>query len=275
MAEEACGKAMERAGVKPSGITHLIAVSCTGMRAPGLEISLSHSLALSQNVERSAVNFMGCYAAFHALRQAVYISNFDPEARVLVSCAETCTLHFKRSSEDDDLLSTALFGDGAAAVIVSSKPDDRRLSLKIVRQASRLIHAPESMCWDIQDNGFLMKLSREVPEYVGRHIRQIHDELLEQCGVKNVDYYAVHPGGKNILEAFSRALNLSEDCLESSFKILRRFGNMSSPTILFVLDEVKRRFIDSGKSEALVFAAAFGPGLTIEVALMKFQRSIN
>lgn len=272
MAASACRRAMEQGGIRPSDITHLIAVSCTGMRAPGLEIAVSHTLGLSQNVERSAINFMGCYAAFHAIRQAFYICNSHADAKVLVCCAEACTLHFKNSANDDDLLSTALFGDGAASMVISPEPGENMPSFEILRQSSRLINAPESMSWDIEDNGFLMKLSREVPEYIGRHIRQVHDDLLQKSGLDKVDFYAVHPGGKNILEAFSVALNLSEESLLSSYKVLRNYGNMSSPTVLFVLEEVKERFLDSGKNQALVFAAAFGPGLTIEAALLKLER---
>nr|MBS0038082.1 type III polyketide synthase [Saprospiraceae bacterium] len=197
----------------------------------------------------------------------------QPQARILIICAESCTLHFRKTAEADDLLSTVLFGDGAAALIVA--PDALHLpySLDWVAQHATLVHAPDEMSWQLNDKGFEMKLSQEVPLYLEKHIAGAYRSLMEKSKGKKPDYYAIHPGGKNILKAFQRAMELSDDQIRHSYKVLRDFGNMSSPTVLFVLDEIQRDFLaDKSLTEAWVFSAAFGPGLTIETALLKLSK---
>lgn len=254
-------------------ITHLIAVSCTGMQAPGLEINLSNSLGLSDVPERYAINFMGCYAAFHGIKQAHYICSSLPEARVLLVCTECCTLHFRQSDKVDDLLSASLFGDGAAALLIGNEPASDGINMEWVSHTSRLINAPDEMGWKIGSHGFEMKLSQEVPVFIEKHIGQVYDELMREAKLKEVEYFAIHPGGKKVLEGFERAIGIDRKELEYSYRVLQQCGNMSSPTVLFVLEEVQKAFASGTKNEAMVFCAAFGPGLTIEAALIKLTKN--
>ncbi|TVR85279.1 MAG: type III polyketide synthase [Saprospirales bacterium] len=272
LASGSAGRALAEAGLDPTEITHLITVSCTGMRAPGLEIKLSQELGLSDNCERLAVNFMGCYAAFHALKMAHYICTAEPDARVLLCCAEACTLHFRKTQTADDLLTTALFGDGAASLVVGRDAGNGKTATKWLAHKAALVPSAEAMSWQIGNTGFEMKLTQEVPRMVEENIRGLYLELLKVTGRKKADYFAIHPGGKNILEGFRRALNLSDEKMEPSFRVLKDFGNMSSPTVLFVLKEVEKAFLASGRESAIVFTAAFGPGLTIESAMLELKR---
>lgn len=265
-------KCILESGIDPKSITHLITVSCTGLSAPGLEIEISNRLELSPFIERSTVNFMGCYAAFHAIKQANYICKAQPEAKVLVVSAECCTLHFRNTGREDDLLSTALFGDGAAAFLMSGDYKEQA-GFKLIDQRSQLIYATEEMSWDVKNDGFEMRLSREVPGFIEANIKDLYNALSRKNGIEDYDYYAIHPGGKNILEAFQRSIGLSEEDLRHSYSTLKNYGNMSSPTVLFVMKEVLEEFKASGKSEASVFSAAFGPGLTLETAIFHLTRN--
>ncbi len=272
LAKGASEKTIASAGIDPTEVTHLIAVSCTGLGAPGLEVGLGEALGLGQSTERLAVNFMGCYAAFPALRMGHYICSTDPSAKVLICCAETCTLHFRKTDFSDDLLTTALFGDGAASVLMTADGSNDPVRMEWLGHSSVLVHAPDEMSWKVGDFGFEMNLTQEVPAFIEKHISGVYDALLQKTGRDKVDYFAVHPGGKNILEGFARALELTDEEMAPSFNVLRRYGNMSSPTVLFVLEDIRRAFMESDKDRALVFAAAFGPGLTIEAAILEMTK---
>jgi len=271
MALQATEKCLREAEIDQSSLTHLITVSCTGLSAPGLEIELSNQLNLSPYIERTSINFMGCYAAFHAIKQANYICKASPEAKVLIVCSECCTLHFRNTGREDDILSTALFGDGAAAFLMSGKqingPAYRMLDCR-----SQLIYATEEMSWEVKDDGFEMKLSRDVPTHIGNHIMDLYLELSQKNRMVNYDYYAIHPGGKNILDAFQKSIGLSKEDLRHSFEVLKNYGNMSSPTVLFVLKEIIEDFKKSNMEQAHVFSAAFGPGLTLETAIFHLTK---
>lgn len=273
MAFEAASLCIQKSGLAAKEFTHLITVSCTGLKAPGLEIALSQRLGLSPAIERYAINFMGCYAAFHAIKLANYISKSDARARILITCAESCTLHFRKTGEADDLLSTVLFGDGAAALIATPNLNNSAYSLEWIAQHTTLLHAPDQMSWKVKDNGFEMKLSQEVPLHIEKHILETFQILMKKAPGIKPDYFAIHPGGKNILMAFQRAMGLDDYQIMHSYKILRDFGNMSSPSVLFVLEEIQRDFLaDTSRTEAWVFSAAFGPGLTIETGLLKMSK---
>ena len=257
-------------GIEASSLTHLITVSCTGMYAPGLDIELVAALALPLHVRRTCVNFMGCYAAVNALRLADSIVRADPAARVLVVSVELCTLHFQKSHEEDHLISNALFGDGAAACLVLGQPLPGPTPC-LALQAFHCGLAPEGtqdMAWHIGDFGFEMTLSGYVPALIERGIGQLTADLLQDLPVRRADirHFALHPGGRKILEAIEKALNLSRDDNRHAYRVLREFGNMSSATVLFVLRELLSTAADNG---APVLSCAFGPGLTMEAMLLE------
>ena len=254
------------------GITHLITVTCTGLFAPGLDVELMRELALNPTIQRSSVNFMGCNAAILALKNADAICKSNANAKVLVVCTELCTIHFQKRYNDDYLLSNMIFGDGAAALLVSSQPDDHYLhSVKVDGFNSMVLHNGYSdMAWQLSETGFIMNLSSYVPDLIRENIRP----MLKAVGLKPEDYrhWAVHPGGKRIVDDFAAALELDKCLLGSTYNVLKNYGNMSSPTVLFVLKEV----LEKAKPEHLgnrIFAAAFGPGLSIETMQLRYVQA--
>jgi len=259
-------------GVAPASLTHLITVSCTGMYAPGLDIELVAALGLPTSVRRTCVNFMGCYAAVNALRLADSMVRADPAARVLVVSVELCTLHFQKSHDEDHLVSNALFGDGAAAALVLGQP----LPDPAPCLALRAFHCglePEGtrdMAWHIGDTGFEMTLSGYVPALIERGIGQLIAGLLHELPVQLADIrqFALHPGGRKILEAIEQALGLSRADNRFAYQVLRDYGNMSSATVLFVLRELLAATTPADAG-APVLSCAFGPGLTLEAMLLE------
>ncbi|GGN05326.1 hypothetical protein GCM10010967_45590 [Dyadobacter beijingensis] len=253
-------------------ITHLITVTCTGLFAPGLDVELMRELRLNPSIERSSVNFMGCNAAVLALKNADAICRSNVNAKVLVVCTELCSIHFQKRYNDDYLLSNMLFGDGAAALIVSSQPEMHyQHAVKIDGFKSMILHNGYSdMAWQLSETGFIMNLSSYVPDLIRDNIQP----MLRSVGLKADDYrhWAVHPGGKRIVDDFAAALELDKCLLAPTYNVLRNYGNMSSPTVLFVLKEV----LEKAKSEHLgnrVFAAAFGPGLSIETMQLQYVQA--
>ncbi len=237
--------------------TDVITISCTGMQAPGLEFELIDRFNLPRNIRRYNINFMGCYAAITGLRLAQEICRTAGRKVLLVS-AELCTLHFRTEYHPDYLISNSLFADGAAAVVISSEAVK---GLRIDESASRIIpHSAEDMSWRINQNGFLMTLSNEIPSFIRDLIvkEQLYDRELH-----NLDW-VVHPGGRQILDSIETGMDLENNRLSHSREVLRQFGNMSSATILFVLD----RFFKQGSQRKEIIACAFGPGLTFESLLL-------
>ena len=259
-------------GIEAGSLTHLITVSCTGMYAPGLDIELVAALALPPSVRRTCVNFMGCYAAVNALRLANDICLANPAARVLVVSVELCTLHFQKSHDPDHLISNALFSDGAAACLVLGQPLPGPTPC-LALQAFHCGLAPEGvqdMAWHIGDFGFEMTLSGYVPALIERGIGQLTADLLADLPVRRADirHFALHPGGRKILEAIEKALGLSRDDNRYAYQVLRDYGNMSSATVLFVLRELLAATTPADNG-APVLSCAFGPGLTMEAMLLK------
>lgn len=270
LALQAAEKCLEAGRVKRAEITHLVSVTCTGLYAPGLDIELVYKLGLSLDVKRTAINFMGCYAAFNALKVADAFCRADPANKVLIVCTELCSLHFQKENTEDNKLSNALFGDGAAAVIVEGEAASAGLSLSMVDFKSIL--APSGineMAWDIGDTGFEMKLSAHVPRVIEAGIAALADRLRQHAS-REFDYYAIHPGGKRILQVVEDQLNIPREKNTYSYHVLRHYGNMSSPTILFVLNEIRKHLTaeDHGKS---ILSFAFGPGLTMESVAFLIQ----
>lgn len=256
-----------------SSISHLITVSCTGMFAPGLDILLVERLGLPTGVQRTGINFMGCYAAFSAIKVADAICRAEPDARVLVVCVELCTLHFQQSTEDDHLLSGALFGDGAAALLMTGRKVHEGLHMSARQFANGLaLHGQGDMAWHIGDFGFEMRLSSYVPDLIAEGIHELTQTLLGglEVGLDDIDYFAIHPGGRKILEVIEKELGISREDNEPAYSVLRRYGNMSSPTVLFVLRELWQRLTpaDTGRH---ILSFAFGPGLTLESMLLRAE----
>lgn len=257
--------------VAASTLTHLISVSCTGMYAPGLDIELVNRLGLRPDVQRTCVNFMGCYAAFNALKLADAICRADADARVLVVCTELCTIHFQKHHEEDHLISNALFGDGAAAALVLGRPAEGRPHLAL--EAFHCGLEPDGhadMAWHVNDFGFEMTLSSYVPKLIQRGIRKLTDDLLRNLPVRLADikHFAIHPGGRRILETIEQELGLTAHDNRSAYHVLREYGNMSSATVLFVLRELLGSFT-ANDAGAPVLSFAFGPGLTLEAMLLR------
>jgi alpha-pyrone synthase len=239
-----------------SGITHLVLVSCTGFVAPGVDLALIKRLALSPTVERTTVGFMGCYAAINALRLARHIVRSEPQARVLVVCLELCTLHLQETSDLEELLSFLIFADGCAAALVTSEPRGLELRPATTAIASA---AADQITWRIGSSGFDMTLSGAIPSTLAALLPRHIAAILQERRLDEVVHWAVHPGGRSVLDAVQHALELGPHALAASRDVLRQYGNMSSPTILFVLRAMLERGIPGSGC-----AMAFGPGLAIE-----------
>ncbi|MBC6401852.1 MAG: type III polyketide synthase [Ekhidna sp.] len=271
LAMEAAGEALHIGDTLSGEITHLITVSCTGMYAPGLDIELVQRLGLPTETKRTSINFMGCYASFNALKVAANTVEADADAKVLIVCVELCSIHLQDKTDDDSLLSNAIFGDGAAALILKGIRKDICLELRKFHSDLALQWKHE-MGWFIGDYGFEMKLSTKVPAVIEDGIEKLTGRLLENTnlGLEAIDYFAIHPGGKRILEVIEKQLGISKNQNMQAHEVLRQYGNMSSPTVLFVL---KKIFDQLGASDhnKYILSFAFGPGLTLESALLKIH----
>lgn len=261
IASEAVRDCLEKSNSSISSVTHLIIVSCTGMYAPGLEIDLIHRLGMKGAVERYAIHFMGCYAAFTGLKMADRICDSDPRAKVLVVSVELCTLHFQKDYTEDNLLSNALFADGAAAALISKEPK----GIKIQDYQSNLYQEGENdMAWGIGDFGFEMKLSKYIPGLLEKGIHQLKEGLEERFTISQIQNFAIHPGGMQILNKVEKAFGVQPEQNKHAHETLKHYGNMSSATILFVLMGI----MDDPSLQGRVLAMGFGPGLTLETLLL-------
>jgi predicted naringenin-chalcone synthase len=238
-------------------VTHLVVTSCTGFYAPGLDLQLTRALGLSPSVERTLVGFMGCYAAFNALKLARHIVRSEPHARVLLVNLELCTLHLQETANLEQVLSFLVFADGCAATLVSADP----VGLCLDRFHAELLPETEPLItWRIGDVGFDMVLSGQVPGAIGTGLARSAPQILDSAGSEPPELWAVHPGGRSVLDAVQGALELPPEALADSRAVLREFGNMSSATILFVLDRIMR----TARRGASGIAMGFGPGLVAE-----------
>jgi predicted naringenin-chalcone synthase len=254
--------------INTATITHLITVSCTGFSAPGLDIQLIDALQLPTNTQRTSINFMGCYAAIHGLKQANAICHADANAVVLCVCVELCTLHFQKNKTIDNVTSTAIFGDGAAAFVMSNNKQASNYKVKDF-YSEILLEGKKEMGWQISEHGFLMTLSKQIPEFILQNVKQFIDHAFVKYKLFQVadTQFCIHPGGKKIVEAAEKGLQLNNNELAESYTILKNYGNMSSPTILFVLKEI----IKNKKNKLPIVGLAFGPGLTIESFLLQYD----
>ncbi|MCE9590066.1 MAG: type III polyketide synthase [Planctomycetes bacterium] len=268
LAESAARSALHDAGVASQRITHLVTVSCTGFVAPGFDVHLIKSLGLASTVERTHIGFMGCHGALNGLRVAAMIARADPDAVVLLTAAELCSLHFRYGWDPDKVVANALFADGAGAVVLSSNSMGETPGNGWEVKAHGACLFPDSqdaMTWTLGDHGFEMTLSPRVPGLIEAHLRPWMESWLKKYGLRigDVGSWAIHPGGPRIIGSALRALGLDENAAAVSQAVLAEHGNMSSATILFILRETKR----IGVRRPCV-ALGFGPGLAAEAALI-------
>jgi predicted naringenin-chalcone synthase len=251
--------------IEPGEITHLITVTCTGMSAPGLDLQIAEALNLSPNLFRTSVNFMGCYAAIHALKLAKLICDTTPDSNIIIADTELCTIHFQKEYTPDNVASSLLFADGSAAVLISNKIKNyTSLSIRgFYSQVER--RGKKDMAWELSRKGFLMTLSSYVPHLIEEDIEMLIDASLKyhHLNKSDITHWCIHPGGKRILEVIEQKLQLQKEDLCYSRKVLAQYGNMSSPTILFVLKEMWNNI----QRDSNILGVAFGPGLTIETFL--------
>jgi predicted naringenin-chalcone synthase len=242
-------------------ITHLIVTSCTGFAAPGVDFEIIRRCNLEPSIERTVIGFMGCNAAINALKLARHIVRSETDSRVLIVSVELCTLHLQESDRIEQLLSFLLFGDGCAAAIVSADPHGFSLDSFHAELAQ---DASDQITWSIGDSGFDMLLSGQVPTTIAHALGAGSERILAGQAIREFQMWAVHPGGRSVLDAVEDAFELDEAALTASRNVLQGYGNMSSPTILFVLEALMRENPAKGSQGC---AMAFGPGLAAECML--------
>lgn len=254
-------------------ITHVVTVSCTGFFNPGPDYKIVRALGLRPSVQRYNLGFMGCYAAFPALRAAKAFCEADPQAVVLVVSVELCSLHVRTSNNPDTIMGSSLFADGAAAALVTAR------DLPLSAPALELDHfetvltpvGEDSMAWNIGDHGFDMVLDSYVPKIIDEHIIDALTPLLDRAPelrglpYSHIRHWAIHPGGRSILDKVQAKLELSDLQLIPARETLRNFGNMSSATVLFVLKHILEQPAEQPRET--ICGMAFGPGLTVETGL--------
>ena len=270
LAIKACKRALSESQISAGGITHLITISCTGFHAPGVDCDLIDQLQLSPNVQRTHIGFMGCHAALNGLRVAHAFVEADPKAVVLLCAVELCSVHLQYGWNPEHVVANTLFADGAAALVANhaETSNPKSTSGNVALQASGSTVIPKThdlMHWQIGDHGFSMGLSPKVPEAIATSLQPWLNEWLHASStdLNSIQHWAIHPGGPRILQACADSLSLREDQLVHSRNILTHYGNMSSATILFVIDQMRQH-----DCHGPCIALAFGPGLCAEVALI-------
>jgi predicted naringenin-chalcone synthase len=270
-----CSKAIQdciKDKIVEKEITHLITVSCTGMSAPGLDLQIIKQMNLQSNINRTSVNFMGCYAAIHALKMADGIIASNENANVVIVCLEFCSLHFQYENNIDNIRASMLFGDGCAALLVQKNNSQHKGFVLQSFYSQIAIKGEADMAWELSGTGFLMKLTSYVTDLIEEDFNEFVTNALNENGLqqKDITHWCIHPGGKKILEAIEKSLSLSKADLECSYSVLKNYGNMSSPTVLFVLKEILQT-ISTVPSPNKILGAAFGPGLTMETFIGSYE----
>jgi predicted naringenin-chalcone synthase len=267
LAMEAAAGALADASIPAGRVTHVVTVSCSGFFAPGVDHVLIRRLGLAPDVSRTHVGFMGCHGLLNGLRVARAFVEADPSACVLLCAVELCSLHFHYGWDAEKLVANALFADGAAAMIVRQSDTLHQSSdYQILADGSTLLRdCEQDMSWHIGDHGFAMTLSPRVPDLIGEHVRPWLSGWLARHGqtIESIASWAVHPGGPRILSVFGETMGLDRAALFHSYRVLAECGNMSSPTVAFILDRLR----GSGAGRPCVLIG-FGPGLAVEAALL-------
>jgi len=270
IAIEAARKALADGRIRSGEITHLLAVSCTGMFLPGLDSELTSRLDLPADVRRIPLTFLGCAAGLTALRMAEEIVRNDDHARILVVAVELCSLHIQPSFEREHLFTASFFGDGASACVVGKAGEEIRQGFILHKaQASFLPNSSDKMSWTVGNYGFRLKLSPDIPRLIASEVPEAFRSFWGSEGMPEL--WAIHPGGRGIIDSLASSFRLTESQTEPSRAILRRYGNMSSATILFVFlflrDELRR----TRSGEKTGSALAFGPGMTAEMIRFSYR----
>ncbi len=270
LAEQAAAGAIASANIDPSEVSHLITVSCTGFAAPGVDVQLIRRLGLPYQTQRVNIGFMGCHGAVNGLAVARAIGNADENACVLLCAVELCSLHYSLSWGPERAVGNALFSDGAAA-IVGRQIDPSGGLWKVRGTGSCLLpDSLDAMTWQVGDHGFEMSLSPRIPELIGQHLRPWLTQWLAtfDLTIEQVRHWAVHPGGPRVLTAVEETLQLPPEATSASREILAQCGNMSSPTVLFILERLTRGLEANNSSRGPCVILGFGPGMVAEAALL-------
>jgi prepilin-type processing-associated H-X9-DG protein len=265
LAKEAAGRALQQARLDPADVTHLITVSCTGFRAPGLDYELIRGLGLPPTTERTHIGFMGCHGALNGLRVADAFAGSQPSARILLCAVELCVLHFFYGWDPEKMVANALFADGSAAVAGVPAALAPAGAWRVAATGSCYIpDSAKDMTWTIGDHGFEMTLTKRVPGLIANHLRPWLESWLSKngLGLDQVRSWAIHPGGPRILAAVEEALGLTREQTSTGLEILAEYGNMSSPTVLFIIDRLRMR-----QAPLPCVALGFGPGMVAEATL--------
>jgi predicted naringenin-chalcone synthase len=267
LAVQAARAALDRSGLSGRSLTHLVTVSCTGFLAPGVDLALIQALGLKATIQRVHVGYMGCHGALNGLRVARGFTGAELQARVLLCAVELCSLHYHYGWDPQKMIANALFADGAAALVGVAPGVAPRAAWTVAASGSCLVpDSADAMTWTIGDHGFEMTLSKKVPNLIAGQVRPWLQDWLAEQGVAlgEVASWAVHPGGPRILDAVEEGLGLPRQATAASRAVFAECGNMSSPTLLFILDRLR-----SGSAPRPCVALGFGPGLMAEAALLK------
>jgi predicted naringenin-chalcone synthase len=266
LAVRACRAALDDAGQDPHDITHLVTASCSGFSAPGFDLGLVRELGMKPGTQRTNVGFMGCHGGFNALRVADAFATSSSRATVLVCSLELCSLHHFYGWDPEKIVANGLFADGSGAAVVRADAGQREPQFKLLRQGSTVVEeSAAAMSWKIGDHGFEMTLSQALPALIKQNLAPWMKSFLaaEKLTIESIGAWAIHPGGPRILDACREALGLDEPQLAASREVLAEHGNMSSATVYFVLDRLRRM-----QCNRPVVALGFGPGLTIEAMIL-------
>lgn len=267
MAVSTAARSLDQSGVSPQEVTHLVTVSCTGFAAPGFDIGLINELGLNRNLSRAHIGFMGCHGALNGLKVMKSFLESSPEACVMLCATELCSLHQQYGWDHEKILANSLFSDGAACLVVRASDLSQAMPGDFVHEASTSFVFPDSedlMSWKIGDHGFEMTLSSQLPGLIRRELKPWLEQWLHEQGIslEEVRSWAVHPGGPRILQACEEALELKDDALSVSREVLQDCGNMSSPTVLFILERLQQM-----TAPTPCVMLGFGPGIAAEAAL--------
>jgi predicted naringenin-chalcone synthase len=265
LARRAADQALAQSGLTPAAITHVITVSCTGFSAPGVDFELIRGLGLAPTVARTHIGFMGCHGALNGLRVARAFTGADSTARVLLCAVELCSLHYHYGYDPKKMVANALFADGAAALVGAPTGVAAADAWRAIASGSCLFSdSAYAMTWNIGNHGFEMTLSTRVPDLIHRGLRPWLDNWLAEHGVRvaEVASWAIHPGGPRVLSAVEKCLNLLPNTVAVARETFAACGNMSSPTVLFILERLRSR-----AAPRPCVALGFGPGLVVEAAL--------
>jgi predicted naringenin-chalcone synthase len=271
LGEETIARCLAGAGLTAREVDDFFVVSCTGLDIPGLDLRLAGRMGMRPDLRRTCVLGMGCYGAFPALQRAREAVAHAPGRTALVLALELCSLHLQDDDSLENMVVSALFADGAAAALIGVVPEGGAAGPRLVDAATYCDYTTfEHMAFHVTDHGFQMRLSAYVPDVLAANIENFIDPLLARNGLcrDQVSFWGVHPGGSKILDYLQQRLALDEAQMEYSRAVLRDYGNMSSPTILFVLDQIQRRGRPAPGDFAVLMA--FGPGLTMEAALVQW-----